>query len=62
MLNRVVLITRESEIWDYILEHGIATEETLQVVTNINGYSEESLSDLLYAVTVYYNIEQYKEE
>ena len=56
------MFIRENEIWDFILENNIASEETLQVVTNINGYSEEALSDLLYAVTGYYNIEQYQEE
>ena len=55
------MFIRENEIWDFILENKIASEETLQVVTNINGYNEETLSDLLYAVTGYYSIEQYEE-
>ena len=56
------MFIRENEIWDFILENKIASEETLQVVTNINGYSEEALSDLLYAVTGYHSIEQYQGE
>ncbi len=56
------MFNRENEIWDYILERGIATEETLKVVTSINGYSEEALNDLLYAVTGYRYMEQIEDE
>jgi len=49
---------RINEVWDYIIDSGIATEETLQVITNINGYSEETLNDVIYCVTGYRNIEQ----
>lgn len=34
--------------WDYLLECGVS-EETLQVVTCINGYTLETLEDVLYA-------------
>lgn len=51
-----------SELWDYMLEHGIATEETLQIITNINGYNEQTLLDVLYAVTGYRSIEQIEGE
>jgi len=56
------MFNRENQIWDYILENKIATEETLKVVTSINGYSEEALNDLLYAVTGYRYMEQIEEE
>ena len=56
------MFSRENQIWDYILENGIATEETLKVVTSINGYSEEALNDLLYAVTGYRYMEQIEDE
>jgi len=56
MLNNV------HEIWDFIIERNIATEETLQVVTSINGYNAETLNEVLYAVTGYRNIEQFEEE
>ena len=55
------MFIRENEIWDFILENKIASEETLQVVTSINGYSEKALNELLYAVTGYHSIEQYEE-
>ena len=49
----------EAEIWDKIIEYGIASEETLQVVTSINGYSVETLNDIIYAQTGYRDIYQY---
>ena len=52
----------KARIWDAILEHGIATEEELQLVTNINGYSVETLNDVLYARTGYHDIDQLEEE
>ena len=38
-------------MWDYIIDEGIATEETLQVATSINGYSVETLNDVLEVTT-----------
>ena len=50
------------ELWDYLLEQGIATEEELQLITSINGYNEEALNDVLYCRTGYRNIEQIEGE
>lgn len=47
-----------NEMWDYLTENGIATEEELQLVTDINGYNEETMLDVLYARTGYRNFEQ----
>lgn len=44
-------------VWDYIIDEGIATEETLQVVTSINGYSVDTLNSVL-KVTTGFNYEQ----
>jgi hypothetical protein len=41
------------QMWDWLLDMGIATEEELQLVTDINGYSIETLNDVLYARTGY---------
>ena len=51
----------KSELWDYLLECGIATEEELQLVTCINGYNLEALESVLYARTAYRSLEQIKE-
>lgn len=51
-----------NEIWDEIINNGIATEEELQLVTGINGYNEESLNDVIYVRTGYHDLEQLKED
>jgi len=48
-------------IWEFILDEGIATEKELELVIMINGMSEESLSDVIYARTGYHSMEQYCE-
>jgi len=49
-------------IWEYLVTYEIATESELELVTNINGYKEETLNDVIYARTGYRNIEQLNEE
>lgn len=48
-------------MWDKLLEIGVS-EDTLQVVTDINGYSEETMLDILYAVTAYRDFDQLEYE
>ena len=50
------------EAWDYLIENGLASEETLRVVTNINGYSLDTLESVLYALEGYHSFSQYLEE
>lgn len=38
-----------NELWDALLEFGIE-EQTLQVVTYINGYTWDSLADIAYVM------------
>lgn len=45
-------------IWRRIIELGIATDDELQLVTSINGYSEESLNDVIYVRTGYRDLDQ----
>lgn len=52
----------QSVIWDSIIEHGIATEEELQLVTDVAGYSVEVLNSVIYSRTGYNNIEQIEGE
>jgi len=54
-------LTKE-QIWNYIVEYNIATEEELQLITQINGYNENSLNDVIYARTGYNDIAQLMEE
>ena len=50
-----------NELYELIIEYGIASEETLEVITNINGYSIETLNDVIYCVTGYRNFKQLNE-
>ena len=50
------------DIWDAIIEHGIATEEELELVTAINGYHDDALNDVIFVRTGYRNIEQLLED
>ena len=45
------------EMWNKLLEHGVC-EQTLQIVTDINGYSTETMEDVLYAHTGYRSFDQ----
>ena len=49
------------EYYNYLLGYDIVSEETLDVVTSINGYNEKTLDDVLYVKTGYRDIEQYLE-
>lgn len=46
-------------LWAIIVDEGIATEAELQLVTCINGYTEETLNDVIDVRTGYHTIEQY---
>lgn len=37
------------DLWEILRENGVE-EQTLQVVTDINGYNEETLNDIGYAM------------
>lgn len=43
--------------WDTLMELGV-TEQTLQIVSNINGYSLETLEDVLFAHAGYRDFSQ----
>lgn len=43
--------------WDTLIELGVS-EQTLQIVTDINGYSLRTLEDVLFAHTGYRSFDQ----
>ena len=49
------------ELWTRIVEYGIATEQEIDLVTDICGYNEKALNDIIYARTGYRDIESYEE-
>lgn len=50
-----------NEIYNYLIETNIVSEEALNLVTNINGYNVDTLNDVIYCLTGYRDIEQYLE-
>lgn len=50
------------EMPDILVERGIATEEEIQLVEFINGISETTYLDILFARTGYHSIEQMEDE
>ena len=47
-----------NEMSDYLVDMGICTQQELELVTSINGWSEESMEDILYARTGYESFDQ----
>ena len=47
----------KKKAWDALRELGIS-EETLQIVTSINGYTFETLESILYAALGYESFDQ----
>ena len=45
--------------YEALIEAGVATEDELALVTNINGYSLETLEAVLYARTGYRDLVDY---
>ena len=50
-----------SYYWDLLIDMGVS-EETLRVITDINGYNYKTLCDVLYAVFGYNDFEEYEDE
>ena len=50
-----------NEIYDTMLELQICIFEEIELVTNINGYNEQALNDIVYARTGYQDLDQYVE-
>ena len=48
------------EVWDNIIEYGLATEDELRLVCHINGSKIETLNDVLEVRTTYKDWSQYK--
>lgn len=50
-----------NEKWDILVEMGVS-EETLDIITSINGYNLQTLEDVLYAKFGYRSFEQLERE
>ena len=47
------------EYYNYLIDTNIVSEETLNIITSINGYSKNTLDAILYCITGYRNIKSY---
>lgn len=46
------------EVYAFLEDNEIVSQETLEVVTDINGYNMEALNNIVYSRTGYNDIEQ----
>ena len=60
--KKYIMNTEINELWDGMILHNLATQETLKIITSINGYTLETLLDVLYVVTGYRSWDQYLAE
>ena len=49
------------ELWDYIIDYEIATEDEIKLVTSINGTNLDTFESILYSRTGYRSLEQIKD-
>lgn len=49
------------EYYNYLIDTEIVSEDSLRLITRINGYNEQTLDDVLYCTTGYRDLEQYLE-
>ena len=51
-----------SMLWDFIVDNNIATDNEVLLVLHINGFNEETMTDIIYARTGLRSYEQCKDE
>jgi hypothetical protein len=56
--KKIMGISIEEMLSDFMVGRGIATVEEINLVSDINGYSEETMNDILFARTGNRNYEQ----
>ena len=52
----------EAMLWDFIVDNNIATEDEVRLVSDINGWSEKTMTDIIYAKIGLRSYEQCKDE
>ena len=51
-----------NDVYNALIDDYGVSEEALQLVTNINGYSLDTLNDVIYALFGFHSLEQLEEE
>jgi hypothetical protein len=49
-------------VYTYLIDNELFTEKELELITNINGYSIDTLNACIYARFGYHSLEQLQEE
>ena len=52
----------KDETYDILVDYGVATENEVELVTNINGYNPQTLLDILYVRTGNRSFDQWADE
>lgn len=52
----------KTDMWSILKDEIGVSEETLRCVTDINGYSGDTMEDILYVMTGYRDFEQAQDE
>ena len=52
----------EAMLLDFIVDNNIATDDEVRLVSDINGFNEETMTDIIYARTGLRSYEQCKDE
>ena len=60
-MNKEIENEHTNFAWDFCLDHEIASEQELDLVTKINGFNWSTIMDVIYVRTGYRDIEQYVE-
>jgi len=60
-MNKEIENENKDFAWDFCVEHEIASEQELTLVTKINGFNWATIMDVIYVRTGYRDIEQYIE-
>ena len=62
MGNMKEMFTDVADFWNELVDRDFFTDKELELVTSINGYSVDTLSDCLYARYGYYTLDQMDSE
>lgn len=49
-MGAIVMRSEVDEAWDYLVDNGLVSEEALQLVVAVNGYTMQTIDDVCYAV------------
>jgi len=52
------VFTEVDDLWSYLADNELFTEAELQLITNINGYTIDTLNDCIYARFGYRSLDQ----